>query len=66
MARPLRIRVAGGWYHVMARGHDRGRLFDDQEDYAHWLGLLGAMAERYRVRVHAYCLMPNHYHLLVT
>jgi len=66
MARPLRINVAGGWYHITARGHNRERIYCDRTDYAHFLELLGEMSERFRVRVHAYALMPNHYHLLIS
>lgn len=65
MARPVRIRVAGGLYHVCARGHDRQALFTDRRDYTHFLELLEEMHERFRVRVYAYCLMRNHHHLLV-
>jgi putative transposase len=65
MARPVRIRVAGGWYHVMARGHNRERVFADDQDFAHFLELLAMGRERFRIRVYAYCLMPNHYHLLL-
>ena len=65
MARPVRINVAGGWYHVTARGIERRLIFSDRRDYEHFLELLGAMAERYGVQVHAYVLMGNHYHLLV-
>lgn len=65
MARPVRIRVAGGLYHVCARGQDRQALFTDRRDYAHFLELLEEMHERFRVRVYAYCLMRNHHHLLV-
>ena len=66
MARPLRINVAGGWYHVTARGQRRERIFGAKADYRRFLKLVAEMRERYRVRVMAYCLMPNHYHLLVS
>ena len=66
MARPLRINVAGGWYHVTARGQRRERIFGAKADYRRFLKLVAEMRERYRVRVRAYCLMPNHYHLLVS
>lgn len=65
MARPLRIDLRGGWYHVTARGHNREALFLDGRDRAHQLELLEAATERYGVEVHAYVLMPNHYHLLL-
>jgi len=45
MARPVRIRVAGGLYHVCARGHDRQALFTDRSDYAHFLELIEEMFE---------------------
>ena len=61
----MRIRVSGGWYHVFTRGHNRERIFACDEDCAHFLELVAAMRAQYRLRVHAYCLMPNHYHLLV-
>ena len=65
MARHVRIRVCGGWYHVFNRGHNREPIFSDRGDHAHFLELLETMRERFRVRVYAYCLMPNHYHLLI-
>ena len=65
MARPVRVRVAGGLYHVFSRGHDRQGIFADKRDYAHFLELLQEMREQFRVRVYAYCLMRSHHHLLV-
>jgi REP element-mobilizing transposase RayT len=65
MARHVRVRVAGGMYHVCSRGDHRGLLFCHDEDVEHFLGLLREAVERYRMRVYAYCFMPNHYHLLV-
>lgn len=66
MARPLRRDIAGGWYHVTSRGEHRGTLFDDRRDHEHFLELLEAMRERFRVEVLAFVLMGNHYHLLVS
>ncbi|MDD4869902.1 MAG: transposase [Kiritimatiellae bacterium] len=65
MSRPLRVDVEGGWYHVSARGIERRRIFHEQKYYAHFLELMGLMSERYGVEVHAYCLMSNHYHLII-
>ena len=65
MARPLRINVAEGWYHVTSRGTDRRVIYDGDREYAHFLGLLGEMRGRFRLRIHAYVLMPNHYHVLI-
>src|SRR5438552_4120380 len=65
MARPLRIERAGAWYHITARGNERRSIYRHQRDYRHFCELLGDTVERFRWRLHAYVLMPNHYHLLV-
>ena len=65
MARPLRINVAGGWYHVTARGQRRERIYHDARDRVEFLRRVEEMTKRFRVEVHAYVLMPNHYHLLL-
>jgi len=65
MARPLRIDVRDGWYHVMSRGTERRELFRDDRDHGHFLELLEEIVGRYGVKIHAYVLMGNHYHLLV-
>ncbi|HUI07002.1 MAG TPA: transposase [Verrucomicrobiae bacterium] len=65
MARPIRVEFAGAVYHVMARGNERRPVFRDDEDRRRFLETLGEMTEQFGVAVHAYCLMANHYHLLV-
>jgi REP element-mobilizing transposase RayT len=66
MARPLRVNIVDGWYHVMHRGIERRRIFDDARDHETFLDLLGETSERYRIRMHhAYCLLGNHYHAIV-
>jgi len=65
MARPLRVHLADGWYHAFSRGLNRMTLFADDRDRTHFLELLEESVERYRLRLHAYALMDNHYHLLV-
>lgn len=65
MARPLRIDLPGGWYHVTARGNERRAIFRDEKDRAHYVELVADWVERFGVRLHAYVLMDNHYHLLV-
>jgi len=65
MARPIRIEFAGAVYHVMARGNERRAIFFDDLDRRRFLETLGEMAEQFGVRVHAYCLMRNHYHLVI-
>lgn len=65
MARPHRPQIAGGIYHVTSRGVRRLPIFEDDRDRTYFLKLLTDVAARYRWVVHAYCLMGNHYHLVV-
>jgi putative transposase len=61
MARPLRMDVEGGWYHVTSRGIERRTIFRNDRDRDHFLELLEAMVGRFGVVLHAYVLMDNHY-----
>jgi REP element-mobilizing transposase RayT len=65
MARQLRCEFPGAWHHVMSRGFQRCVIFRDDKDKSHFLELLEEMTGRYGVVIHAYVLMPNHYHLLL-
>ena len=65
MARPLRIEFPGALYHVTARGNARAAVFLDDDDRRRFLALLAETAARRGWTCHAYCLMDNHYHLLV-
>ena len=65
MARPLRIEFPSAVYHVTARGNARQDIFLDDEDRLLFLRVLENVAVRFRLVVHAYCLMDNHYHLLL-
>ena len=65
MARPIRVEFEGAVYHVTARGNERRRIFRSDKDRALFLETLGQMTERFGVVVHVYCLMPNHYHLVI-
>ena len=65
MARPLRVDIRNGWYHVTARGNERRAVFRDDQDRRRFLELLEEWVERFGLRLHAYVLMDNHYHLLV-
>ena len=65
MARPLRILFPGGLYHVTARGNGRQTLFADDADRERFLRVLTYAVSRYRLLCHGYCLMGNHYHLLL-
>jgi len=55
----------GAWYHITGRGIDRREIFRQELDRVHWLELLPEFVETYRVVLHAYALMDNHYHLLL-
>ena len=65
MVRPLRLNIAGARYHVMSRGNARQEVFLDDDDRRHFLTLLAAAIRRFDVNCHAFCLMPNHFHLLL-
>jgi REP element-mobilizing transposase RayT len=65
MARPLRIEFSGAIYHVTSRGNAREDIWLDDTDRAMFLGVLAKVISRFDWRCHAYCLMDNHYHLLI-
>ncbi|MDI6891934.1 MAG: transposase [Actinomycetota bacterium] len=65
MARPLRIEYPGALYHITSRGNDKNPIFLDDEDRDLFLDLLHGVNKRYHFICHAYCLMDNHYHLLI-
>jgi len=65
MSRPLRIQYPGAYYHVMNRGRGRQKIYRSISDYQRFLDLLEETCKMWGLRVHAYCLMANHYHLLI-
>ena len=65
MSRPLRIEFPGALYHVTTRGNARQDIFLDSDDARLFLRLLAEACQRHDWRVYAYCLMTNHYHLVV-
>lgn len=65
MARKWRIRYAGARYHVTSRGNGRDVIFYSDDDMARFMEQLDVALESDNVVLYAYCLMPNHYHLLV-
>jgi putative transposase len=66
MARLPRLTVPGYPHHIIQRGNNRQATFRDAADYERLLALLGEYAEREKVAIHSYVLMPNHFHLLLT
>ena len=65
MARPLRPNIAGAVYHVMARGNEKNAIYLNDNDRAQFLTGLGGVVRRYGWECLAYCLMGNHYHLVI-
>jgi len=65
MTRPLRIEFKGAVYHLPSRGNAQQMIFLDEKDFADFLSVLSLVVKRYHFLLHAYCLMNNHYHLLI-
>lgn len=65
MSRPLRIEFPGGLFHVTSRGDRREAIYLDDADRRRWLTLLGQVCQRFNWVCHAYCLMDNHFHIVV-
>ena len=65
MTRPLRIEYPGAIYHVTSRGNARRKIFLDDEDRETFISTLAWVVERFGWNCHAYCLMDNHFHLII-
>lgn len=65
MARPLRIEYPGAFYHVISRGNAGDPIYKTRRDREKFLEYLASAVERFGIRIHTYCLMTNHYHLLL-
>lgn len=65
MARQLRIEYPDAYYHVTARGNERKEIFKSEKDREKFLSYLESAVKRYGAVIHVWCLMSNHYHLLV-
>lgn len=65
MSRPLRIEYNGAWYHVMNRGLGRRDICKSDDHFKEFLNLLDDVSGRFGVEIHGYCMMSNHYHLLI-
>lgn len=65
MARKARVEVEGGLYHVITRGNNRRQIFNSSGDYEKFLSLLATQKVKLPFFLYAYCLMPNHVHLLI-
>lgn len=65
MSRPLRIEFAGALYHVTSRGDGQRDIYRDDQDRRKYLEVFSEVCQRFNWCIHAYCLMDNHYHLLI-
>ncbi|MEI6127236.1 MAG: transposase [Pseudomonadota bacterium] len=65
MARSIRLDYPDSYYHVLSRGNDRRAIYRQRSDYEKFLELLEKTVKRYRVEIHGYVLMGNHFHLLL-
>lgn len=65
MSRPLRVEFEGALYHVTSRGNARQAIYLSDADHGAFLTLLSRVIDRTGWILHAYCLMPNHFHLLL-
>jgi putative transposase len=65
MARPLRAEHEAAVYHILSKGNRAEYIFDSDEDKEYFLDVIKRAADRYQLEVYAYCIMGNHYHLLM-
>src|SRR5947209_1649048 len=65
MARKLRVQYSGAIYHVLNRGDRREAIFKDDQDRERFLETLGEACQKTGWRIHVYCLMPNHFHVVI-
>ena len=65
MSRPLRIEFSAALYHITSRGNGRNNIYFEESDFELFLEILNDVCASYHCLVHSYCLMNNHYHLLL-
>jgi REP element-mobilizing transposase RayT len=65
MSRPLRLEFAGALYHITSRGNEKKAVYLEDADFELFLSLMAEVCQRFNWFIHAYCLMTNHYHLVV-
>ena len=65
MTRPLRVEYPGAYYHVISRGNGGEKIFRSIRDREKFIEYLEKTVERFSIIIHTYCLMANHYHLLI-
>lgn len=65
MTRPLRLEFPGALYHVTSRGNRRSLIYRDDADRTAWLEVLAVVCDRHHCIVHSFCMMSNHFHLMI-
>ena len=65
MARPYRLQSEDCFYHITSRGDDRKKIFISEYDFTKFLEYLSVAKTKFKFYVYGYCLMSNHYHLLL-
>jgi putative transposase len=66
MARPLRIEYEGALYHIISRGNRGEHIFAGDQDKEYFIETIQKAVEKYKIDLYAFCIMGNHYHLLLT
>ncbi|MFZ3136835.1 MAG: transposase [Thermodesulfovibrionales bacterium] len=66
MARPMRIEYEGAAYHIISRGNRGDHIFGEDQGKEYFIKTLQNAVEKYKIDLYAYCIMGNHYHLLLT
>ncbi|MBD3380079.1 MAG: hypothetical protein GF408_06430 [Candidatus Omnitrophica bacterium] len=64
MSRTKRILIDNSYYHIINRGNRKKEIFKHGSDYRHFLSLLKKAKKKHKVKINAYCLMPNHIHII--
>ena len=65
MSRPYRLQSQDCFYHITSRGDDRKKIFLSENDYQKFIDYISYAKAKYKFHIYAYCLMPNHYNLLL-
>jgi len=65
MARGGRVLIEHACYHIVARGNQKQVIFKENDDFDKFLGIVKMAKKKYTIKIYAYCLMPNHVHLLI-
>jgi REP element-mobilizing transposase RayT len=65
MLRPLRTEYAGAFYHIIQRDNERKEIFKSEQHRERFLKYIEVISQRYHIKIHTYCIMDNHFHLIL-